>query len=149
MKYAINREQQVDKIFQGYAVPGNDHPIPPSDPFYHSELPQRAYDPDKARWHLQQAGLDGLDIELSASDSAFPGAVDSATLMQEDARGSGLNLTVRREPDDGLQSLPDRGGFVRGLLHALGKAQSIPEPCEMGHYRRPVRAAGSRLEGAL
>lgn len=104
VKYAINRQQQVDKIFQGYAVPANDHPIPPADPFYHSELAQRPYDPDKAKWHLKQAGLDSLDFELSTSDSAFPGAVDSAVLMQADAQGSGLNITVKREPADGYWS---------------------------------------------
>ncbi len=104
IKYAIDREQQVDKVFRGYAVPANDHPIPPSDPFYHSELPQRPFDPDKAKWHLKEAGLDSLTVELSASDAAFPGAVDSAVLMQSDAAGSGLTINVKREPSDGYWS---------------------------------------------
>lgn len=104
VKYAINREQQVEKVFRGYAVPANDHPIPPSDPFYHSELPQRPYDPDKAKWHLKEAGLDSLTIDLSTSDQAFPGAIDSAVLMQSDAIGSGLTINVKREPSDGYWS---------------------------------------------
>lgn len=49
VKYAIDRQEIVEKVFQGYASVGNDHPIPPMDPFFHTELPQRSYDPDKAR----------------------------------------------------------------------------------------------------
>ena len=45
------------------------------------ELPQRVYDPDKAKFHLKQAGLDSLSVDLSAADAAFAGAVDAAVAL--------------------------------------------------------------------
>ena len=104
LKYAINRQEIVDKIFQGFATLGNDHPIPPTDPYYHSELPQRAYDTDKAAWHLKRSGLDGLTLDLSAADAAFPRAVDVAVLMKESARTAGIEINIQQEPNDGYWS---------------------------------------------
>ena len=37
----------------------NDHPIAPIVKFSATDLPQRDYDPDKARFHLKKAGLEG------------------------------------------------------------------------------------------
>lgn len=104
LKYAVMRQEIVDKVFDGFAALGNDHPIPPTDPFHHSELPQRPYDPDKAQWHLKQAGLDSVEVQLSTADAAFPGAVDVATLMQERAKGTGVTIDVLREANDGYWS---------------------------------------------
>ena len=104
VKFAINREELVEKVYHGYGTVGNDHPVPPNDPFFNSELPQRPFDPDKARWHLKQAGLDKIDIELAAADGAFTGAVDAAVLMQASADGTGVNIEVDRVPNDSYWS---------------------------------------------
>lgn len=104
VKYAIDRQAIVDRVFQGYASLGNDHPIPPVDPFFHTELEQRAYDPEKAKFHLKEAGLDSLSISLSTADAAFPGAVDTAVLMKEAGQAAGINIDVVREPNDGYWS---------------------------------------------
>lgn len=104
VKYAVDREELIEKIYLGYGAVGNDHPVPPTDPFFNSELEQRVYDPDKARWHLKQAGLDELKIALSAADGAYAGAVDVAVLMQESARKAGIDLTVDRVPNDSYWS---------------------------------------------
>ena len=32
LKYAVNRQDIVDKVFLGHATPGNDNPIPPTSP---------------------------------------------------------------------------------------------------------------------
>lgn len=104
IKFAIDREKLVASVFSGLAEVGNDHPIASNDPFFNKSLAQRKYDPDKAKWHLKQAGLTSLDIELSAANAAYAGAVDSAVLMAEQARAAGINLSVKREPDDGYWS---------------------------------------------
>ncbi|MER9763436.1 ABC transporter substrate-binding protein [Mesorhizobium sp. M0138] len=104
IKYAIDRERLVASVFSGFAEVGNDQPIASNDPFFNKSLPHRKYDPDKAKWHLKQAGLSSLNVELSAADAAFGGAVDSAVLMAEQARAAGINLAVKREPDDGYWS---------------------------------------------
>ena len=45
-----------------------------------------------------------LDIELSASDAAFPGAVNAAVLFGENAKKAGMSVKVKREPNDGYWS---------------------------------------------
>jgi peptide/nickel transport system substrate-binding protein len=104
LKYAIDREVLVKAILRGHGKVGNDHPIPANQHYFNRELPQRKYDPDKARYHIKQAGLDRLAVSLSSSDAAFAGAVDAAALFQESAKAAGVDLNVIREPSDGYWS---------------------------------------------
>lgn len=104
MKHAINREELVEKILFGYGSVGNDHPIGPGQRFFNSELAQTPYDPDKAKFYLQQAGVDSVSVELSAADAAFAGAVDAAVLYQNSAKQAGIDITVKRAPNDGYWS---------------------------------------------
>ncbi|MDE2792293.1 MAG: ABC transporter substrate-binding protein [Paracoccaceae bacterium] len=104
LKYAVNRQEMVDKILLGHGKIGNDHPIGPANQYYHSELEQLEYDPDKARFHLKEAGMDSLAIDLSASDAAFPGAVDAAQLYQASAEAAGISINVVQEAADGYWS---------------------------------------------
>ncbi len=104
LKYAIDRRDILNKIFRGYGVLGNDHPISPAYRYYASELPQREYDPDRARFHLKKAGLVGFTFKLHASDAAFTGAIDTTTLYREHAARAGINIQVVREPYDGYWS---------------------------------------------
>ncbi|WP_172125241.1 MULTISPECIES: ABC transporter substrate-binding protein [unclassified Devosia] len=104
IKHAIDREQLLSTALRGYGQLGNDHPIPASDPFHAADLPQRAFDPEKAKFYLKQAGLDNLSLELSASDAAFSGAVDAAAIFQNTAAASGITLSIKREPMDGYWS---------------------------------------------
>ncbi|MGM0585323.1 MAG: ABC transporter substrate-binding protein [Pseudomonadota bacterium] len=104
LKYAVNRQELVDKILFGYGTVGNDHPIGRGQRFFNSELEQTEYDPDQARFHLRQAGLTSLDVRLSAADAAFPGAVEAAVLYQNSARPGGVEIDVNRVPNDGYWS---------------------------------------------
>ena len=104
LKLSIDREDVLDKVLSGHGLVGNDHPISPANRYYHTELPQRQYDPDKAKWHLKQAGLSSLKVELSASDGLYAGAVDTAVLFSEHAKKAGIDLTPKRVPDDGYWS---------------------------------------------
>jgi len=104
LKHAINREEMVEKILFGYGAVGNDHPIGSGQRFYNKDLAQTTYDPDKAKYYLKQAGLDSLDVNLSAADAAFGGAVDATQLYQNSAKAAGINITPVREPNDGYWS---------------------------------------------
>ena len=101
MKYAIDRQKMVDTILLGYGTPANDHPISSVLPYHDPDLEQRTYDPDRAKYHLKQAGLDSIDVKLHVADAAFAGAVDAATIYSEHARPTGINLTPVRKPNDG------------------------------------------------
>ncbi len=102
LKYGINRQELVDKILFGYGSVGNDTPINASYPLY-SELEQRAYDPEKAAFHLKQSGYDG-SILLRTSDNSFPGAPDASALFQQSCAAAGINVEIKREPNDGYWS---------------------------------------------
>ncbi len=101
LKYAVDREQLKKIIRKGYGSIGNDHPIAPNMKYYASELVQRTYDPDKAKYHLRKAGLEGHTFKLHAADAAFMGSVDMALLYQEHAKKAGIHIKVVKEPDDG------------------------------------------------
>ena len=104
LKHAIDREELVDKILYGYGSVGNDHPIGRGQPFFAKEIEQRTYDPDKAKFHLKEAGMSSLDIPLSVADAAYSGATDAGTLFRESAKPAGINIDVVREPNDGYWS---------------------------------------------
>ncbi|MEM0947215.1 MAG: ABC transporter substrate-binding protein [Pseudomonadota bacterium] len=106
VKYAMNREAMLETILFGFGEVGNDHPIPGSlpDAATADELPQRAFDPEKAKFHLKKAGVDSLQIQLNSSEAAFTGAVDGAVLLAESAREAGIDIEVVRQPSDGYWS---------------------------------------------
>ncbi len=104
LKFAINRQEMVDKILLGHGRVGNDTPIGPANQYFHADMEQTAYDPDKAKFYLKEAGLSSLDIDLSASNAAFEGAVDAAQLYQASAKAAGININVVQEPADGYWS---------------------------------------------
>lgn len=106
LKYSLNRQEWVDKLLQGLGEVGNDHPIGPANVYRATkeELPQRQFDPEKAKFHLKKAGMENLKVDLNIADTAFEGAVNGAQLFSETAKQSGIELNVVREPDDGYWS---------------------------------------------
>jgi len=104
LKHAIDREEMLKKILQGHGSIGNDTPIGPSYRYFADDIERLPYDPDKARWHLKQAGHDSISLNLSAAEAAFTGAVDAAVLYKEHARAAGIDINVVREPNDGYWS---------------------------------------------
>lgn len=101
MKYAINREEMVKVIAGGFASVGNDQPITPAYQFYNPDLKPKAYDPDKAKFHLKKAGHDTLSVELYVSETPFAGATDAAVLYREQAAKAGIDIKVVKTPEDG------------------------------------------------
>jgi peptide/nickel transport system substrate-binding protein len=101
LKYAINRKEMVDKILLGHGTIGNDQPLDTTQKYFDKNLAQREFDPDKARFHLNQAGLSELKVSLSVSEAAFPGAVAAGSLYTASAQQAGITIDVTREPDDG------------------------------------------------
>ena len=96
--------KSFEKILQGYGSIGNDHPIGSGQRFFATDLEQTDYDPERAKEHLQKAGLDNLTVDLHVADAAFNGAVDAATLYAEHAKAAGITINVVREPNDGYWS---------------------------------------------
>ncbi len=104
LKYGVDRQSLLQKVLRGYGSVGNDHPISPTMTYHAGDIEQHAFDPDKARFHLKQAGMSSLDLSLSVSDGLYPGAVDGVTIYKENLAPVGINLDVVREPSDGYFS---------------------------------------------
>lgn len=100
MKYAIDRQAILDNVLFGHGIVGNDSPITPSYRYFADDLKPRPYDLDKARYHLKKSGFDGAEINLSASDAAFGGAVNAALLFAESSAKAGLKVNIVKEPAD-------------------------------------------------
>jgi len=120
MKYLIDREQAKNAVFRGFAVVANDQPIPPSHRYHFAGLPQRPFDLDRAKFHLQKAGMTGKSLPVVASPAAN-GSIDMAVLMQQSAQKIGLTLTVNRVPADGYWS-------NHWMKHPLGFGNINPRP---------------------
>ncbi len=101
LKYSMDREEILNVAFSGHGTIGNDTPIAPPVKFAFDPLPHHTYNPAKAREYLKKAGLNGLSVDLSVSDVAFAGALDTALMWREHAKACGINLNVIREPADG------------------------------------------------
>jgi peptide/nickel transport system substrate-binding protein len=104
LKFAINRQELVDKVLFGYGKAGNDNGLASAMKYATAPEPVYGYDPDKAKSLLAKAGVSNLTVDLSAADAAFAGSVDAALLMSEQAKASGITINVVREPNDGYWS---------------------------------------------
>lgn len=101
LKLLVDREAMVKTVLRGHGAVGNDHPISPANQYFDAGIPQRTYDPDKAKYHLKQAGLESLSVQLNISEAGFGGATDAAVLLSESAKKANVSIEVVREPVDG------------------------------------------------
>ena len=143
LKLATDREQILKALFSGYGTVGNDHPIPPTDPYFNKELPQRKYDPEKAAAEFKKAGIADPKILLQASDAAFNGAVDEGALLQASAAKAGIKVDLKKEPADGFWDNVWLKGAVR--IELLGRPRG-GDANAVGRLLRPARP-GTRRTG--
>lgn len=94
-----DRERIVRSILKGHGTVGNDHPISPAYGADHcAELPQREYDPDKAKWHLEKSGLSSAELFVAP---VATGIEEACLLMQNNLRKIGFDLQLKKVPTDG------------------------------------------------
>lgn len=92
MRLLVDREQLVQNVFQGYAKVGNDMPSW-FDTAAYPDVPQRTYDPDKARSLLKAAGRENLAIDLYTGRHTA-GLLEIGTLSAQQAKAAGVSITV-------------------------------------------------------
>ena len=94
MQYIQDRERIVRGILKGHGQVGNDHPISPAYGAEHcSELPQRIYDPEKAKWHLNKSGISSAELFVAPVTA---GIEDVALLMQNNLKKIGFDLKSKK-----------------------------------------------------
>lgn len=103
MKHLFNRDLIRRNVFQGYAEIANDQPIPPLNRYHAKDIPQRGFDPDKAKFHLQKAGVLDQGLQVVTSPAAT-GSVEMGLLLQAAGQRVGLKVDLRQVPADGYWS---------------------------------------------
>ena len=99
MKYIQDRERIVRSNLKGHGIIGNDHPIgPPFGADHCHELPQREYDPDKAKFHLEKSGITSAELHVAPVKI---GVVETCLLMQANLKKIGFDLQIKKVPNDG------------------------------------------------
>jgi peptide/nickel transport system substrate-binding protein len=96
LRLLINREEVVKNALAGFGRLGNDLSSW-FDPDYASDLPQRVFDPEKAKSLLKQAGHADLHVTLKTSNVAT-GAVSESTLLAGSASAGGATIKLSQVP---------------------------------------------------
>jgi peptide/nickel transport system substrate-binding protein len=99
MQYIQDRKRIVKRILKGKGSLGNDTPISPahgSD--WCSELPQREYDPDKAKFHFKKSGYSSAELFVAPVSG---GIEDICLTAQANCAKIGFDLKLKKVPTDG------------------------------------------------
>ncbi len=99
LQYIQDRERIVKRVLKGKGTVGNDQPISAAHGRdFCSELPQRVYDPDKAKFHFKKAGLSTAEIHVAP---VAVGVEDVVLMAQANCAKIGFDLQIRKVPADG------------------------------------------------
>ena len=99
MKYIQDRERIVKRILKGKGSLGNDTPISAAHGAdFCSELPQRAFDPDKAKFHFEKSGYKSAEVFVAP---VMSGIEDACLLAQANCAKIGFDLKIKKVPTDG------------------------------------------------
>jgi len=142
MRLAVDRQALVDAVYYGYGEVGNDI-YGKGAPFYNDTLPQRTYDPQRARELLREAGKENLVVTLPTADG-MPGMIESATLIAEHAKAAGITIELESVPADtyftqvsGKAALSHIGWWNYGLDYFYGQTMTSASPSNGTGWRRP------------
>ena len=121
IKYLFDREQMQAALG---GVIGNDQPIDPTHRYYNASLPQRPYDPDKAKFHFAKSGLGNTPLPLYAM--AGNTMTDQAVILQQSALGIGMTIDIQRMPKDGYwANVWMKHPFTLGNINPRPSADSL------------------------
>lgn len=99
IKMAVDREQVLNAVFQGYGDVTADVPVPPDDFYYPPDL-STAQDIEGAKQLLADAGYpNGIDLELHTSAS-YGGMVDLAVAFQQVVEPAGIRVKINQGSPD-------------------------------------------------
>ncbi len=99
MQYIQDRERIVKRILKGHGTVGNDQPINSAyGQDFCSELPQREFDPDKAKFHFEKSGYTSAEL---FSAPVVAGIEEAALLAQANCAKIGFDLKIKKVPTDG------------------------------------------------
>jgi len=99
MQYIQDRERIVKRVLKGKGSLGNDTPVSFSHgPDFCKELPQRQFDPDKAKFHFKKSGYSSAELFVAPVTS---GIEDTCLTAQANCAKIGFDLKLKKVPTDG------------------------------------------------
>ena len=99
MQFIQDRERVVKKILKGHGSVGNDQPIMSAyGADWCSELPQREFDPDQAKFHFEKSGYTTAELWVAPVGA---GIEDTCLLAQANCAKIGFDLKLKKVPADG------------------------------------------------
>jgi peptide/nickel transport system substrate-binding protein len=99
LQYIQDRERIVKRVLKGNGSVGNDTPIMSAHGRdFCSELPQRMYDPDKAKYHFKKSGISTADLYVAP---VAAGLEEICLLAQANCAKIGFDLKLKKVPTDG------------------------------------------------
>ncbi len=99
MQYIQDRKRIVKRILKGRGSVGNDTPISAAHGAdWCNELPQREFDPDKAKFYFKKSGYSGADLFVAPVTA---GIEETCLLAQANCAKIGFNLNLKKVPNDG------------------------------------------------
>jgi peptide/nickel transport system substrate-binding protein len=96
-KLIADRPAIVAQALSGHGTIGNDL-YSPFDADFASDLPQRHQDLEQAKSLLKAAGQDGLVMDFHTTNNDA-GMVDEALVFAQQAKGAGITLNVKNDPN--------------------------------------------------
>jgi peptide/nickel transport system substrate-binding protein len=91
----------------------------PADSFWYHEYAPFGYDPDQAQQLLEEAGVDGLTIDLMVT-TEYPETVTAAQVIEDQLGEVGIGVTIRTEDWTTWLSEQGDGNFDAFMLGWLG-----------------------------
>jgi peptide/nickel transport system substrate-binding protein len=108
-KLLVNRQDIIDGALAGFGEVGNDL-MGPYTPYFASSL-KREQDLDKAKYLFKKAGVLGHSFNWPTAN-AFPGMVESLTIMAEQAQAAGVKINIETG-SPGTYFTPADGAYTR------------------------------------
>jgi peptide/nickel transport system substrate-binding protein len=99
MQFAQDRNHIVNRIMKGKASIGNDINVSAAHGMdFCSELPQREFDLDKAKFHFKKSGINSAELFVTPLNS---GLEEMSLLAQANCGKIGFDLKLKKVPTDG------------------------------------------------
>ncbi|MEJ6404297.1 ABC transporter substrate-binding protein [Yoonia sp. 2307UL14-13] len=114
LKYGVDRQGMVDTLLRGYGQVGRDTPIGPANQYFAKDIAAFPYDPDRARYHLRNAGLDRLQV----------GIADFNDVLADTMATAGIDLKTSGVPT--LKFAEWSGRLTEDWMFAMGYTPAAP-----------------------
>jgi len=109
--HAVDRQAMVERVLFGLGDPGNPGFLPPANPAYNPDVTEYAYDLDRARRLLQEAGYDGTPIQVAYSPDWIMASPRVVEILQAGLSQIGLNLELVTMDQATIDAVAGEGNY--------------------------------------